>query len=208
MRRPLLALLTAALVPVLLLAGCGSDSSSEAEATTSTEATESSTTTAAPPTDTADAPVTREALIELAEEEFAETPPSTLPGQAEGEWSSCWADRLLEEIGAERLAELQVTEIGLFSSALLLQIVEDIDETAAYLTPMFDCTDVRPLVLGDLGRLDPDEAACVADAVLADREVRLLFVVGTTDDRDEDELSADWQALVDEYDAMVAACTT
>lgn len=70
---------------------------------------------------------------------------------------------------------------------------------------MFDCLDLVPFLMGELEDLPEAQARCVAELAATDEDVRLLFVVGTTEGSDPNgpEGFAEELARLDSY---VATC--
>jgi hypothetical protein len=100
----------------------------------------------------------------------------------------CYTDSLIEEVGLERLDALGVPTVDPLSSVVLGRMVTNIDDAAAYFTPVFTCLDGDRFVRESVANLPRRVQDCVVDAVLADREVRVIYVLGTKEGSTPDPL--------------------
>ncbi|HEX7136072.1 MAG TPA: hypothetical protein VF228_26060, partial [Iamia sp.] len=68
------------------------------------------------------------------------------------------------------------------------------------------CLDLRPFLIEQLADLPAAQGRCIAELVVADEDVRLLFLVGTTDGSDPPpaDTYAEELAQLSEYEATCA----
>jgi hypothetical protein len=181
MRRPteILPRLAAGVVlTALLLAGCGDDGGGDdrgAVTSTSTSATAASpSTTDAGETagGAVDAGAVEAALLDEETESPLRVDPTAGPEEAR-----CVAGRLVADMSAEELAAIGLPDD--FDG--LTSILADEDATLRFFAGVFDCLDMVPFLIEAQDELPEARARCIAEQVVDDAGVRLLFLVGTTD---------------------------
>lgn len=91
----------------------------------------------------------------------------------------CYTSSLIREVGLQRLEALGVPQVDPLSGVVLSRMTTNIDDAAAYFTPMFTCLDGDRFVRESVADLPPAAQDCVVESVLADREVRVIYVLGT-----------------------------
>lgn len=123
----------------------------------------------------------RAALRASLDEALAETSLDPTDDQVD-----CYTDSLIDEVGLERLDALGVPAVDPLAGVVLGSMTTNIDDAAAYFTPMFTCLDGDLFVRSSLPSLPAAVEDCVVDAVLADREVRVIYVLGTKKGADPD----------------------
>lgn len=194
-------LLIMALGALLLLAGCGTSGGEAADAPTTLP--EISATTAAPSDGAPDevfepvdeVPVGGEVTLTS-----AEVRGSVEAGFASSEMDitdeqlDCYTESLIGEVGLDRLAALGLPKADPLSGSVLSRMTGNIDDAAAYFTPFFDCLESDGFVRESVGDLPPAVQDCVVDAVVADREVRVIYLLGTPEGS---EPSASFRRMTD-----------
>ena len=91
------------------------------------------------------------------------------------------AASLIKQFGLDGLAEAGVPELDPFSPVVVRRLTTTLSDAARYFTPLFTCLDMDPVVRASVTDLPPAVQDCVVEAVLADREVRVAYVLGTPD---------------------------
>ena len=180
--RPLL------LVVLLAVAGCASDSDGGGAAETSTTSTV--------------AELSVDAVANALLTDTGNSPLQADPSAGEPE-ARCLAERLIADFGEDTLRRAGLPE----DLSGLTALLDDEESIRRFASALFDCLDMRSFIAGELTQLEPEQAACVAELVVVDEEVRLLFLIGTrkgspTPPTDEyaDELAR--------LDAYIAQCET
>jgi hypothetical protein len=204
----------AALVTVLaalLLAGCSATGGGETAASPDSERTTTTTTTEVEPPEgmefekvgriledgELDRSIVREEASDLLRRFEGATPDQT----------DCYTDHLISELGLARLQEMGVGTVSLTSGSVLDAALESEHDAIGFMAPMFDCLDMRPKVMEDLGDVPVRARDCVADRVLDDRAVRIVFVYGTRKGSDPDpEMEAMMDPLLRRLFAIEAEC--
>ena len=90
--------------------------------------------------------------------------------------AQCFAERLVEAFDDETLQRIGLPE-DLDGVPTLL---DDGPALLSFFDATFDCLDMRSFVAEQLPELSEPQRSCVADLVVNDEDVRLLFVLGTT----------------------------
>jgi hypothetical protein len=114
--------------------------------------------------------------------------------------AQCAADAIVDQIGAERLAELGVTAADAAALEAVIRDPANGPEREAIATALSDCVDlVRTIgaIYGAIG-LSESSATCVAEGIVADADLRRTLLLG-----DEPQ-----GQVVDRFDALAAACFT
>lgn len=93
----------------------------------------------------------------------------------------CYSASLIKQFGLDGLAEAGVPELDPFSPVVVRRLTTTLSDAARYFTPLFTCLDMDPVVRASVTDLPPAVQDCVVEAVLADREVRVAYVLGTPD---------------------------
>jgi hypothetical protein len=164
----------------LFLAACGTNGGEAAPTTVAitsptTDGGSASTSTSGPEAGAeASTPLDRDGLRKAVESSMADTSLDPTDAQID-----CYTRSLIDEVGLERLDEVGVPRVDLLSGVVLARMTTNIDDAAAYFTPFFTCLDGERFVRESVSDLPRPIQDCIVDAVLADREVRVIYVLGT-----------------------------
>jgi hypothetical protein len=147
--------IAALVVMAALICGCGSDGEGESAAVPTPEG------------------MSVEAVadgLESGSDSVLNADPSAGPDEVR-----CVAQQLTERLSDEELSALGLPQdlsgmSSLFSNRSALR---------GFFAAVFECLDMRSFVIDQLALPDDRQAACVADLVVDDEDVRLLFVLGT-----------------------------
>jgi hypothetical protein len=174
-----------------LAVGCGSDD----------DASPAVTSTAPERTSAGSEAVTVDGVVDALTSD-ATGSPLAADETAGREEARCVAERLVQDLSVDEL-----TEIGLpddFDG--LPSIFGDEGTTRRVFDPLFDCLDLRPFLIEQMDDLPAARARCIAELVAVDEDVRLLFLVGTTDGSDPvpADAYAEELARLSEYRATCA----
>lgn len=88
----------------------------------------------------------------------------------------CLGERLVADFSADDLERAGLPD----DLDEITRLFVDEASTLRFFDAMFTCVDMRDFLIDEISTLPRPQAACVADLVLVDEQVRLLFVLGTT----------------------------
>lgn len=129
-----------------------------------------------------------------------EASPMTLDPSAGLAGAHCLAERL-------PIAGSRIVDAGSFAE-FEDELIADDETLMAFADALFGCLDLRSFVLADLEVFDEDQGACAADRIVADPEIRLLYLVGSETGSPVPDQTPEIAAAFERERAIVLECAS